>query len=306
MLKIIFFGTPGFAVPSLNALVEHGHEIKLVVTQPDKPEGRGLKVGRGKVAARGDEYKLRIRQPQKLLEIKNELLALDVDCAVVAAYGKILPDWLLGIGRFGCINVHPSLLPRYRGPSPIETALMNGDKETGVSIMKLTSGMDEGPVYIQKRVKIKPEDDFKSLSDKLSRLSAEALIEVLQLIEKGGAKPTEQPRELATYCKKIEKSDLKIDWHNSARTIVSKIRAFSPKPAAFTVIDGKRIKVIKAVCCDIAPKVIGQVGIAKDRLVVGALDGGVRIEQLQPEGKRIMTASEFVRGLRKAEKLKAS
>lgn len=306
MLKIAFFGTPQFAVPSLKILIENGHDVKLVVAQSAKPKGRGLKIRQGPVAAQAGELNLQTEQPQNLLEIKDKLLNLDIDCAVVAAYGKILPDWLLGIGRFGCINIHPSLLPKYRGSSPIETALMNGDKETGVSIMKLTSGMDEGPVYVQKKIKISPEDNFANLYNKLSHLSAEVLIEILILIEENKAVLTEQDHKSASYCKKINKTDLKIDWRSDVQAILNRIRAFSPKPGAFTVIDGKRIKIMKAASCDAASRMPGQVSIAKDMLTIGALDGGVCIEQLQPEGKRIMSSEEFVRGLRKMQELKAS
>lgn len=306
MLKVTFFGTPQFAVPSLNALVENGYEVKLVVTRPDKSKGRGLKIERGPVALLADKFNLRVEQPENLLEIKDKLLELDIDGAIVAAYGKILPDWLLGLGKIGCINVHPSLLPKYRGPSPIETALMSGDKETGVSIMKLTPGMDEGPIYVQEKIEINPEDNFETLSNKLSQFSAKALIETLKLIDEGKQKLTDQPHELATYCKKIEKQDLKIDWHANAKSIVNRIRAFSPKPGVFTVIGSKRIKIIKAASCNIIPKMPGQVSVTKEMLIIGALDGGICIEQLQPEGKRIMSGAEFVRGLRKVRKLKAS
>lgn len=304
-LNLLFLGTPKFAVPSLNAIVDQGHRIKLVVTQPDKPRGRGLKVDRGPVAAAADLIGLPVAQPQKLVEIKDELLELDIDAAVVVAYGKLLPDWLLNIGKFGCVNVHPSLLPKYRGASPIESSILCGDDETGVSIMRLTEGMDEGPIYIQSRVSVADDDNRLSLSNKLSAISAEALLTVLNKLEQGQDLLAEQDHGKATYTKKIEKEDLRISWTEDALTIVNKIRAFSPRPGAYTIIEGKRLKVLKARVCPISVSRPGEI-VADQTLLIRAKDSGVCIEELQPEGKRPMTAAEYLRGFRKTEGLIAS
>lgn len=304
-LNIIFLGTPEFAVPSLKAVIDQGHNIEMVISQPDRPKGRGLKVERGQVASFADSSGLTVVQPLKLADIKDEILGLDIDGAVVVAFGKLLPDWLLHVGRFGCINVHPSLLPKYRGASPIEWSLLKGDNQTGVSIMKLTEGMDEGPIFIQSKVDIETYDNRQTLSRKLSNVAAEALINTLTLIEQDSAVLVQQNHNAASYTKKISKQDLKISWNEDAQAIINKIRAFSPKPGAYTIINGRRLKILNATVCQVDGGNVGEV-VSASSLILRAKNGGVCIEELQPEGKRPMTALDYLRGSGKMEGLIAS
>lgn len=293
-------GTPDFAVPSLKKLVESGYDVKLVVTQPDKPAGRGKKVTPPPVKVVAEELGIPVYQPEKVKEndeLKKRLLEVEPDLIVVAAYGKILPEWLLNLPKYGTINVHASLLPKYRGASPIQWALLNGEEETGVTIMKVIPKLDAGDIISQKRVKIEKEDNAKTLHDKLAEVGAELLVKTLPLYVSGKLKPVPQNEEEATYCPQIKKEMGKIDWRESAEKIFNKIRAFTPWPSAYTTFKGKRVKILKGEPVEGSGEP-GEVIEAGKNLIVAAGKGALKIERLRPEGRKEISGEEFVRGYR--------
>ena len=296
-------GTPDFAVPSLKKLIEKGYDVKLVVTQPDKPAGRGKKVTPPPVKVVAEKAGIPVYQPEKVKEnseLKKKLLEIEPDLIVVAAYGKILPEWLLNLPKHGTINVHASLLPKYRGASPIQWALLNGEEETGVTIMKVIPELDAGDIISQKRVKIEKEDNAKTLHDKLSEVGAELLVETIPLYISGKLKPVPQREEEATYCPQIRKEMGKIDWSESAEKIFNKIRAFTPWPSAYTTFRGKRVKILKAEPVEGSGRP-GEVIKTGRELTVATGKGALRIERLRPEGRKEISGEEFVRGYRVKE-----
>ena len=296
-------GTPDFAVPSLKKLIEKGYDVKLVVTQPDKPAGRGKKVTPPPVKVVAEKAGIPVYQPEKVKEnskLKKKLLEIEPDLIVVAAYGKILPEWLLNLPKHGTINVHASLLPKYRGASPIQWALLNGEEETGVTIMKVIPELDAGDIISQKRVKIEKEDNAKTLHDKLSEVGAELLVETIPLYISGKLKPVPQREEEATYCPQIKKEMGKIEWSESAEKIFNKIRAFTPWPSAYTTFRGKRVKILKAEPVEGSGRP-GEVIKAGRELTVATGKGALRIERLRPEGRKEISGEEFVRGYRVKE-----
>ncbi len=293
-------GTPDFAVPSLKKLVESGYDVKLVVTQPDKPAGRGKKVTPPPVKVVAEELGIPVYQPEKVkenAELKKKLLEVEPDLIVVAAYGKILPEWLLNLPEYGTVNVHASLLPKYRGASPIQWALLNGEEETGVTIMKVIPELDAGDIISQRRVKIEKEDNAKTLHDKLAEVGAELLVETLPLYVSGKLKPVPQNEEEATYCPQIKKEMGKIDWRESAEEIFNKIRAFTPWPSAYTTFRGKRVKILEGEPVEGTGEP-GEVIEAGRDLIVATGEGALKIERLRPEGRKEISGEEFVRGYR--------
>ncbi|SMO51126.1 methionyl-tRNA formyltransferase [Balnearium lithotrophicum] len=299
-LKVVFMGTPEFAVPSLKKLVESGYEVPLVVTQPDKPAGRGKKLTPPPVKVTAQEFGIPVYQPEKLKEneeLKGLLEEVSPDLIVVAAYGKILPKWLLELPRFGVINVHASLLPKYRGASPIQSAILNGETETGITIMKVTERLDAGDIISQERVPINPEDNAQTLHDKLSKVGALLLVKTIPLYVSGEIKPVPQNEEEATYCTQIKKEMGRIDWRRSSQEIFNMVRAFTPWPSAFTEFKGKRIKITKAIPISGRGEP-GEVVRADKELIVATGEGALRIERLKPEGRREISGEEFVRGYR--------
>ena len=247
------------------------------------------------------ERSLQVRQPQSLREaaIVDELRAAHADAIIVVAYGHLLPAAVLAIARHGAINVHASLLPRWRGAAPIQRALLAGDQETGVSIMQLDKGLDTGPLFAQRALPIGPDDDFGTLHDRLASLGAEALTQTLERIAAGHTQATPQPERGATYAPKIEKSETQLNWQQAAAELERAVRAFRPAPGAFTRFAGEPIKVWRArvVSGAGAP---GSVLTSEDALCVACGAGALRLEELQPAGGRRMTAAEFLRGRRLA------
>ena len=302
-LKVVFMGTPDFAVPSLKALVESGFQVPLVITQPDKPAGRGKKLKPPPVKTVAQKLGIEVLQPKRIkenAELKEKLRAIKPDLIVVAAYGKILPEWLLNLPKFGVVNVHASLLPEYRGASPIQAALLDGKEETGVTIMKVIPELDAGPIIAQEKVKIEPEDNAQTLHDKLSELGAKLLVETLPRYVKGELKPVEQDDSKATYCKQITKEMGKIDWKESAHKIFNAVRAFTPWPSAYTFYKGKRVKITSAEPVEGSGKP-GEVIKADRELVVACGKGALKIKRLRPEGKKEISGEEFIRGYRVKE-----
>lgn len=292
-------GTPDFAVASLAALADAGHEICAVVTQPDRPSGRGYKLAPPAVKTAALERGLQVFQPETL---KNEALLplleqTRPDAVVVAAYGKLLPQYVLGFPPLGCINVHASLLPKYRGAAPINWAVINGERESGVTIMYMEKGLDTGDMLLAVRTPIADDDTAGTLHDRLAALGADALVHALALLEAGRITPVKQDDSLHTYAPMLSRDDCRLDFRQSAKQVRDRIRGLAPFPGAFMTLDGRQIKVYEA---QFAPGVgePGRVLYAdKERgLVVACADGALRLDTLQPQGKRRMAAKEYLAG----------
>lgn len=247
-MKIIFAGTPQFAVIALLRLIQSQHEIVAVYTQPDKPVGRGLKLAPTPIKALALQHHLPIYQPLSLKtpEAQHQLKQHDADVMVVAAYGMLLPEVVLSIPRLGCINIHPSLLPRYRGAAPIQRTILGGDEITGVTIMQMDKGLDTGPMLLQENYKVKLGETALSLHDEMAKMGADLLISALDLIERGQIVPKPQPNEGATYAHKITKEEACIDWQKPATELDRMIRAFVQWPVAYTHWQGERVKIGEA------------------------------------------------------------
>jgi len=302
MMRIIFMGTPDFAVPALEALLQAGYPVTAVVTQPDRPRGRGRKLLPGPVKKTAVEHGLPVLQPDRLLEdsFLERLASLAPEVIVVAAFGRILPPVILRLPRLGCLNIHASLLPRYRGAAPIHRAVMNGERETGVSIMLMDEGLDTGAVLARRAVPIAADDCTGAVHDRLARLGAELLLETLPRWEAGEIVPQPQDHAAATYAPPLTGADEVIVWRRPAGEIVNQIRGLSPWPGARTSLDGRLLKIWRAAfSADARPAdaVPGRVlGAGGDGLAVAAGDGVVLIRELQLGGGRRLTAEEFLRG----------
>ncbi len=285
-------GTPDFSVPVLDALVEAGHEIAAVYTQPPRPAGRGKKDRPSPVQVRADELGLLVRHPKSLRneEAQEDFAALEADVAVVVAYGLILPQPILDAPSHGCLNIHASLLPRWRGAAPIHRAIMAGDDKTGVCIMQMEAGLDTGPVLLRRETEIAAEDTTGRLHDRLSAMGAESIVEALERLEE--LTPEKQPEDDVTYAEKIDKSEAAIDWTQPAAQIDRQIRGLSPFPGAWTVVAGKRVKLLNSRLADgsAAP------GTVLSSLVVACGSGAVEVTEIQPSGKPAMTAEAHLRG----------
>lgn len=302
-LRIIFLGTPELAVVSLRALLhDPAFAILAVVTQPDRPKGRDLKLQPSPVKQLAVSAGLPVLQPIKARDEQfvAELSALQPDLIAVAAFGQILPKSILELPRFGCLNVHTSLLPKYRGASPIQSAILNGERETGVTIMKLDVGLDTGDILTQCVTPIRDEDNAATLHDRLAQLGAELLVQTIPDYIAGKIQPRPQPHELATHVAKIKKEDGRIDWQQPARAIWNRIRAFTPWPGAFTYLPAQpQPQLLKLWQADIVSGQ-GRAGTVlsadKNGLVVGCGEGALRLTSLQREGGRRMSAAEFLAG----------
>ena len=293
-LKIIFMGTPEFAVPILKSIQNSEHKILCVYTQPAKKKDRGLKINSSPIQIYCEKTGLQYRCPE---ELNNEELfyleSLKPDVVIVVAYGKIIPNQMLEKKEIQFINIHASLLPKWRGAAPIQRSLINLDQETGISIMKIIPKLDAGPIMMQSKIKIDSNSNYKNLYNKLSILSANKILDALKLIENKEEKFVPQIDQEATYAKKIEKIETKINWKESAETILAKIRAFNPTPGSWFDLDGSRIKVFKA--AEVQKK--GNPGeILSSEFVVACGKNAIKIIELKKEGKKKMAISEFLKG----------
>ena len=290
-MRLIFMGTPEFAVPALNALVQNKHEILSVYTQPPRPAGRGKKHKISSVHKCADNLDLLVKSPPRLntKEIVNEILEVNPDLIVVVAYGQILPEEILKIPRFGCLNIHASLLPRWRGAAPIHRAIMSGDKHTGVSIMNMDLGLDTGPIIKKETVPILSNDTTSSLSEKLANIGSEILIEVIANFTGENIKQSENG---ITYANKIQKSETKIDWSLSAEEIDYFIRGLSHTPGAWTIHNGTRLKLLLSEIINDQ----GPVGQITQEGVVFCGENAIRILNIQRPGKLMQDWSSFIRG----------
>jgi methionyl-tRNA formyltransferase len=296
-LRVIFAGTPDFAIPSLKALIaDPGVTVVAVYSQPDRPSGRGRKLTPSPVKACALHAGIPVESPIHFKEApsREQLAAYAPDLMVVAAYGLLLPQSVLDIPRFGCINVHASLLPRWRGAAPVQAAILAGDAETGVGIMRMEKGLDTGGIYLEKRIAIHSATDAGTLTDDLAQLGAQALIEAIQ--QQCYTKPAiAQATEGVTYAHKIKKQDALIDWQQPADTVARHIHAYWPWPGAFTFYDGKRLKISAAHAVDTpSEEEAGTViQIAEHGVIVACGDGALCIETCQPEGKTLRPASQW-------------
>lgn len=304
MTRVVFMGTPEFAVPSLAALLQEGYEVAGVLTREDQPAGRGRRVGESPVKQLAKAHELTIQQPHTLrtAAAQAELAALAADVMVVAAYGLILPQEVLDLPRFGCVNVHGSALPRWRGAAPIAAAILAGDVETGVSIMLMDAGVDTGPVLSAAYLPIGPRDTTDNLAGKLAEIGADLLLHTLRRWLRGELKPQPQPEEGATYAPRISKEEGQIRWSEPAVLIERRVRAYQPWPSAYTSWNGQQLKVLQARAEP--PATIGVLGpgtvIGGAQGIAGVVTGqGVLwLEEVQLAGKRPMPIEAFLRGAR--------
>jgi methionyl-tRNA formyltransferase len=302
VLRAVFFGTPEFAVPSLERLVDGAAEVLFVVTAPDRPVGRSGEPVPSAVARAAAERGLRVEKPARLRgneELLANLEAASPDVAVVVAYGRILPDEVLAAPRLGSVNVHASLLPRHRGASPVQAALLAGDAETGVATMSIVSELDAGPVYLERRTPIGPREDAGALSTRLAILGADLLVETLRGLEAGALEARPQDGE-PTHCRPIRREDAEADWTLSAGELDRRLRAFTPWPGLYTFLGSERIKILTA---EPGPaRLRGTPGDVREeggRVVVLAGGGtSLVMRELQREGKKPITGAQFLAGLR--------
>lgn len=298
-LAVAFAGTPAFSVPTLRAIAAAGHRIVLVLTQPDRPAGRGLAPRPSPIKELALAAGYPIEQPVSLktAEARASLTRLAPDVLVVVAYGLILPQAVLDIPRLGALNVHASLLPRWRGAAPIHRALLAGDSETGVAIMQMDAGLDTGAVLLEARTPIRREDTTGTLHDRLAEMGARLLVEALDAIAAGRALARPQPAEGVTYAAKIAKSEAEIDWHADALAIERQVRAFNPTPGAATIVHGVPTKIWLASAIEHASATPATVLAADaDGIVVACGSGALRIDELQRAGAKRLRAAEFLRG----------
>jgi methionyl-tRNA formyltransferase len=294
-------GTPNFAVPSLQTLISGGDIVVGVIAQPDQPSGRGMNMHVPPTKVLAEAHHIPVFQPAKLREpgVLQQLQAWQPDLIVVAAYGKILPPAILALPSYGCINVHASLLPKYRGAAPIQWAIAQGERETGITIMCISDRMDAGDILLQKRCAIAADDTGGTLHDKLSRLGAEALQEALALFKKGQLLAHPQNEADATYAPILKKEDGRIDWSLDAHTIERRIRAFTPWPSAYTILNGKLLKVFTArlerpVPLSAPPGTVVEVTPISFTVATGS--GGLSVQEIQLAGKKRMPSEEFLKG----------
>lgn len=302
-MKIIFAGTPAFSATALEALKAAGYDIALVLTQPDRPAGRGMKAMPGAVKVLAKQYGLPLLQPHSLngAEVNTQLDAIHADAMIVAAYGLILPSTVLALPRYGCLNIHASLLPRWRGAAPIQRAILAGDRETGITIMQMDKGLDTGNMLLQRSIRIGRDDTAQMLHDKLSLLGADCIIETLVQLEQGNLSPVPQSEVGATYAPKLKKDEARINWELGAEFIHRAVRAFNPWPGAHTLMDGNILKIwrtrIGTDTDGLNHRPPGEIAaIDSNGITVRCGEGVIILEVVQKSGGKKMNAAEFVAG----------
>jgi methionyl-tRNA formyltransferase len=302
-MKLVFCGTPQFAVPSLERLAASGFDVQLVVTQPDRPQGRGMELAAPPVKQAAQKLNLPVIQPEKIRkneEFQKQLTDLAPEAVIVVGYGRIIPPWMLALPARGNINVHASLLPKYRGAAPIQWAIANGESVTGVTTMLLNEGLDTGDVLLQREMQILPEDTSLALSPRLADLGAGLLVETLRGLEAGKIQPVPQDNTRATLAPILKKEDGQVDFRRSAVDIYNRWRGFQPWPAAYSRCREKNLKIINARPAEGAPNLApGELRVVGEKLFAGCGAGeAVELLQVQPEGKKTISAREFMSGYR--------
>ena len=297
-MRVVFAGTPPFAARALEAILAAGHDVPLVLTQPDRPSGRGLHSTASAVATLAGDHALPVEKPLTLKDpaAHEGLTRARADVMVVAAYGLLLPAAVLAIPRQGCLNIHASLLPRWRGAAPIQRAILAGDHETGICIMRMGEGLDTGPVLLERRTPIEPGDTTGSLTDRLAAIGASAIVDALSRLDTLEAKP--QDDSLATYAQKVRKLESRLDWGASNEQVCRAIRAFNPSPGAETRLGELVLKVWRGSVQAGSGEPGRILACEAGRLVVAAGSGAVGLEEIQKPGGKRLTAAEFLRGTR--------
>ena len=300
-LNLVFCGTPQFAVPTLEKLVESGITVRLVLTQPDRPKGRGLDLVASPVKRAAEKHQLPIFQPEKIKtneELRAKLGEINPDAIIVVGYGRIIPKWMLDLPRFGNINLHASLLPKYRGAAPIQWAIANGESVTGVTTMRIDEGLDTGDILLQQELAISEDDTAETLSPKLGAIGADLIIETLRGLDAGTIKPRAQNNADASLAPILKKEDGRIDFSRGAHEIYNRFRGFQPWPGAFTILRGKGLSVkdMRPASEHVAPR---QLLVKGNQLFAGCgNNSAIELLEIQPEGKKRMPAGDFVRGYR--------
>lgn len=298
-MKVVFMGTPEFAVPTLQALIDH-HQVAAVVTQPDRQRGRGKKVQFSPVKEKAAEYKIPVLQPGKARdkEFIQELETIAPDVIVVVAYGQILPERILNLPKYGCINVHGSLLPKYRGAAPIQWAVLNGEEKTGITTMYMEKGLDTGDMIDKAEVVLDPKETAGSLHDKLMNLGADLLLETLDKLEKGTIVRTKQDDSQSCYAKMLSKEMGRMDFSRSAKELEQWIRGMNPWPSAYTTMNGKTLKIWDAdvVSYEGSEEPGTVVKVTKDTIIVAAGEGALALKEIQLAGKKRMPVQAFLLG----------
>jgi len=298
-MKIIFAGTPQFAASALAALLKE-HQIIAVLTQPDRPAGRGMQLVTSPVKQLALQHDLPVLQPPtlKTAEVQSEITALDADVVVVAAYGLILPQAVLQLPRYGCLNIHASLLPRWRGAAPIQRAILAGDAETGITIMQMDAGLDTGAMLLRRVCPIAEKDTAQTLHDKLAELGAGSILEALRLLQEQRLTPVKQDDAVATYAAKLLKSEGKIDWRQDARQLERAVRAFNPFPVCHAEFNGAPIKIWQAALQEGTQGEAGKVlAVDKRGITVACGNDALRLEMLQRPGGKAQPAAQFLQAM---------
>jgi methionyl-tRNA formyltransferase len=300
-MKLVFCGTPQFAVPTLEALIR-SHEIALVVTQPDRPQGRGLELAPSPVKQTANKHGLPIEQPDKIknnAEFRARLERIAADAIIVVGYGRIVPPWMLVLPKYGNINLHGSLLPKYRGAAPIQWAIANGERVSGVTTMLLNEGLDTGDILLQRELPIAPDDTAITYARRLAEVGADLLIETLRGMEKGTITPRPQDHSRASLAPILKKEDGQADFHLPAQAIYDRLRAFQPWPGCFTSFRSKKIAISAAKPVQESQGgSVGEILLDRERMLVRCRDTALELLEVQPEGKRKMSAADFIRGYR--------
>lgn len=297
-MKLAFMGTPDFAVPTLEALANAGHDVVAVYTQPPRPAGRGKKDQKSSIHKAAERLGLNVRTPvsMKTEEELQYFTDLELDCAVVVAFGQILPQTILDAARLGCLNVHASLLPRWRGAAPIHRALMAGDSQTGVCIMQMEAGLDTGPVLLDARTDILPTDTTESLHDRLAIMGADLINPALEGLNAGTLLPSPQSGDGVTYARKIEKTEAELDWHKPVIEIDRQVRGLYPFPGAWTLIAGERVKILAGRVVECSSDLPLPGTAISDTLIIRCGDGAYQIDRAQRPGKAGMDRDTLLRG----------
>ncbi len=297
-MRIVFAGTPDFAAAALQAILAAGHTVPLVLTQPDRPAGRGMSMQASAVKQLAQKHGLALHQPASLKSDEARLPIIEAcpDVMVVAAYGLLLPQAVLDIPRLGCVNIHASLLPRWRGAAPIQRAILAGDAETGVTLMRMEAGLDTGPMLLRERLPIAASDNAGSLHDRLAALGARLIVDALPRLERGGLADEPQPAEGATYAAKLDKAEAVLDWRQPAAQLDRTVRAFNPFPGATAQLDGQAIKVWAAELVAASGEVGRILDVGRGGIVVACGEGALRLIELQKAGGKRLPAADFLRG----------
>ncbi len=300
-----FCGTPQFAVPTLERLVEAGHSVPLVVTQPDRPRGRGMELAVSPVKDAAIRLGIVVTQPATIknnAEFRDQLAAIRPDAIIVVGYGRIIPQWMIGLPRLGNLNLHASLLPKYRGAAPIQWAIANGESVTGVTTMRIDAGLDTGDILMQCEIPIGPEDTAETLAPRLAAMGADLMVETLRGLDTGNVRPVPQDHSQATLAPILKKEDGRIEFTRGAEDLFNRLRGFQPWPGAFTIFRNKTLQLHRARPVQPALKLAsGEIAVEGARLFVGCgqnTDMVLELIEIQLEGKRRMTAQEFINGYR--------